>query len=246
MTRSGGIIFKIHNFTKNRAGLPIGDSTTGVAKPSSARRACKCFLFVVRLPSRTLQTSTFRTQRNKKFGTGCGTGNIEQAGCRADSRCSSTVGPFCRKGLRDLSRLWVHVGCQSRYRVWRDRVSRGSPCGESPARQAGPTVGPFCRKGLRGLPRPCVHVVCQSRGRDSRDRVAQGSPYGESPARQAGPTKRPYCRSFLPERTSRLAATSGARGLPKSVPSLAVPRRAWFALRRKSCSASRTYKMSLL
>jgi len=59
----------------------------------------------------------------------------------------------------------------------------GSPCGESPARQAGPTldspggesptaVGPFCRKGLRGSPRPATIQVAMSKsgGRRSRRR----------------------------------------------------------------------------
>ena len=43
VTRSGCIIFKIRNVAESRAGLPIGDSATGVAKPSWARRAFKCF-----------------------------------------------------------------------------------------------------------------------------------------------------------------------------------------------------------
>ena len=60
VTRSGRIIFKIRNFAESRVGLPIGDSATGVAKPSSARRACKCFFFAVRRSSLMLQTSTFR------------------------------------------------------------------------------------------------------------------------------------------------------------------------------------------
>ncbi len=62
--------------------------------------------------------------------------------CHGGQVPSAFIAHFCRKGLRDLSRLCVHVGCKSRGRVWRDRIAHGSPCGESPARQAGPTRTP--------------------------------------------------------------------------------------------------------